>query len=71
VSKTEHSRPKMHDSAAPPSRNVSEECPSCKTECDTPSLLTSMTRYYVCGRCAARWQIARNWQAFEEGAPIA
>jgi hypothetical protein len=66
VSKTEHSRPTMLNNAAP-SRHVSEKCPCCKTECETPSLLTSMTRYYVCARCAARWQIVRNWRAFEEG----
>jgi hypothetical protein len=27
-----------------------------------------MTRYYVCARCAARWQVARNWQIVQEGA---
>jgi formate dehydrogenase maturation protein FdhE len=36
-------------------------CPQCGTVPDGPSLLTSMTRYYVCGRCAARWSVTRDW----------
>jgi hypothetical protein len=26
-----------------------------------------MTRYYVCGHCAARWQVARDWQSVQDG----
>lgn len=44
-----------------------EVCPHCNAACGAPSLLTSMTRYYLCGSCAARWQIARNWQIVQDG----
>lgn len=30
----------------------------------TVTLLTSMMSYYACGRCVARWSVARNWLAF-------
>jgi len=26
-------------------------------------LLTSMTSYYVCGRCAGRWSVTHDWLA--------
>jgi hypothetical protein len=29
--------------------------------------LTSMMRDNLCGRCAARWQVARNWQTGQNG----
>jgi hypothetical protein len=34
-------------------------CPRCSTASGTLNLLTSMMRYYVCGRCQCRWQVAR------------
>jgi hypothetical protein len=43
-----------------PAQSQVDNCPSCSEPCDTPSLLTSMVRYYVCGRCARRWQVARD-----------
>jgi hypothetical protein len=41
-------------------------CPRCTAPCEGPSLLTSMTRYYTCDRCATRWQVARDWQIVQE-----
>lgn len=38
-----------------------DACPQCGTANGTPTLLTSMTRYYACGSCATRWSVARNW----------
>jgi len=43
-----------------PAQSRVDECPSCSEPCGTPSLLTSMVRYYVCGRCARRWQVGRD-----------
>jgi formate dehydrogenase maturation protein FdhE len=43
-----------------------KECPCCDTTCEAPSLLTSMMRYYVCARCAARWQVARSRQTAQD-----
>jgi hypothetical protein len=37
------------------------ECPHCGRANGTPLLLTSMTRYYVCGSCTTRWSVARQW----------
>jgi hypothetical protein len=37
-----------------------DACPCCSAPSGAPGLLTSMTRYYVCGRCACRWQVARD-----------
>jgi DNA-directed RNA polymerase subunit RPC12/RpoP len=34
-------------------------CPRCGAASGTLNLLTSMTRYYVCGRCACRWAVSR------------
>ena len=42
-------------------------CPHCQAPSGALSLLTSMTRYYVCGSCAGRWRVARNWQVVQEG----
>ena len=39
----------------------SDACPRCGTAPGARTLLTSMTSYYACGRCAARWSVARNW----------
>jgi hypothetical protein len=36
-----------------------DRCPRCSAFCGTPNLLTSMTRYYVCGGCGWRWQVSR------------
>lgn len=47
-------------------RASGEVCPHCHAACGAPNLLTSMTRYYTCGQCAARWQVARNWQIVTE-----
>jgi len=35
-----------------------EICPRCGAAEPVQSLLTSMARYFVCGRCAKRWQVA-------------
>ena len=37
-----------------------DTCPQCGTAPGPPTLLTSMTRYYACGSCAARWSVTRN-----------
>ena len=49
------------DHAAPVRRDT-RTCPHCGTATGVPTLLTSMTRYYACVRCAARWSVARNWR---------
>jgi len=38
-------------------------CPRCGTPPDGPILLTAMTSYYVCGRCAGRWSVTHDWLA--------
>ena len=38
-----------------------DACPRCGTAPGTPALLTSMTSYFACGNCAARWSVARSW----------
>jgi hypothetical protein len=43
-------------------QNFNDACPHCEGPSGAPNLLTSMTRYYVCGRCGERWQVGRNWQ---------
>jgi hypothetical protein len=35
-------------------------CPRCKAPGGAQSLLTSMTRYYVCRQCACRWHVDRK-----------
>jgi hypothetical protein len=35
-------------------------CPRCSVPDGTLSLLTSMTRYYVCRHCEWRWQVSRS-----------
>jgi hypothetical protein len=35
-------------------------CPRCRVPDGTLSLLTSMTRYYVCRHCEWRWQVSRS-----------
>ena len=40
-------------------RSACDRCPRCSAPCRAPNLLTSMTRYYACGRCACRWQVSR------------
>jgi hypothetical protein len=37
----------------------SNRCPRCAAAPGTQNLLTSMTRYYVCGGCSFRWQASR------------
>ena len=49
-----------HDATGPGARD-SDACPRCGTARAALTLLTSMTRYYACGSCAARWSVARNW----------
>jgi hypothetical protein len=51
--------PTISDSPPPPSPQVLETCPRCTAASGTLNLLTSMTRYYVCGRCACRWHTSR------------
>jgi hypothetical protein len=47
-----------HDRPSGPATH--EVCPHCDTPGARLSLLTSMTRYYVCGQCARRWQVERS-----------
>jgi formate dehydrogenase maturation protein FdhE len=35
-----------------------DACPRCGATEPVLSLLTSMTRYFACRRCASRWQVA-------------
>lgn len=37
-----------------------EGCPRCKAPDGIQRLLTSMARYYLCGRCDCRWQVSRD-----------
>jgi formate dehydrogenase maturation protein FdhE len=39
-------------------------CPQCGTAPKATTLLTSMTRYYACSSCAARWSVARKPSPF-------
>jgi formate dehydrogenase maturation protein FdhE len=50
------------DATGPAARD-SDACPRCGTAPGTPTLLTSMTSYYACASCEARWSVARNWLA--------
>ena len=50
--RVDHDRP-----SGPPTHEV---CPHCDAPGARLSLLTSMTRYYVCGQCASRWQVERT-----------
>jgi DNA-directed RNA polymerase subunit M/transcription elongation factor TFIIS len=52
--------------AAASSTGAARVCPHCGAACGGLSLLTSMTRYYLCGRCGARWQVARNSQGVQD-----
>jgi transposase-like protein len=40
-------------------RTVGDACPRCTATDATVTLLTSMTRYFVCNRCQSRWQVSR------------
>ena len=40
-------------------------CPRCNTGPGTQNLLTSMTRYYVCGVCDFRWHTSRAGEIIE------
>ena len=40
-------------------RQIDDRCPACDAPADTPTLLTSMVRYYDCSRCARTWQVLR------------
>jgi hypothetical protein len=35
-------------------------CPRCNAPDGIQRLVTSMVRYYVCGRCDCRWQVSRD-----------
>ena len=48
----------------------SDACPRCGSAPGTLTLLTSMTSYYGCGSCAARWSVARNWLAVPMPRPV-
>ena len=50
------------DATGPGARD-SDACPRCGTAPGILTLLTSMTSYYACGSCVARWSVARNWLA--------
>ena len=43
-----------------------DECPNCQQPCGTPTLLTSMVRYYTCSGCARSWQIVRDFAVIDE-----
>jgi hypothetical protein len=46
--------------AAGPRAGDGAACPRCGTAPEATTLLTSMTRYYACGSCEARWSVARS-----------
>jgi hypothetical protein len=50
----------MHDGDPMSIQTVRDACPRCRALSGTPNLLTSMTRYYVCGHCACRWNVSRT-----------
>ena len=56
--------------ATGPGVRDSDACPRCGTAPGTPALLTSMTSYYACGSCAARWSVARNWLPVSMPRPV-
>lgn len=45
-------------------------CPRCAAAPATQNLLTSMTRYYVCGHCGFRWQASRVAESTEENPEV-
>jgi hypothetical protein len=47
--------------ATGPGADATDACPRCGTAAAVPTLLTSMTSYYACGSCAARWSVTRDW----------
>jgi hypothetical protein len=53
----------MHDGEPMSIQTVRDACPHCSALSGTPNLLTSMTRYYVCGHCACRWNVSRTVNA--------
>jgi hypothetical protein len=59
----------MHprDSLSTPA--LQDVCPRCGTPGGAQSLLTSMTRYYVCRQCACRWQVDRAAERDNELTP--
>jgi hypothetical protein len=51
---------RTHD-ATGPGADDTDACPRCGRARGALTLLTSMTSYYACGSCAARWSVARKW----------
>jgi hypothetical protein len=49
---------------------VADPCPHCGAPDATLTLLTSMTRYYACGRCKSSWQASRVRDAVQIAAPL-
>ena len=47
--------------ATGPGADDKDACPKCGTAPGALTLLTSMTSYFACGSCAARWSVARRW----------
>ena len=47
----------MADSEATTVPSSRDSCPRCGASEPVLSLLTSMTRYFACRRCANRWQV--------------
>lgn len=39
---------------------VTDTCPQCREPSSTPTLLTSMVRYYLCVKCARSWNVPRD-----------
>src|ERR1051325_1751029 len=39
---------------------VKDACPHCHQPCGTPTLLTSMVRYYTCAGCGHSWRVLRE-----------
>jgi len=48
----------MTDSEAPAVPTSRDCCPRCGASEAVLSLLTSMTQYFACRRCANRWRVA-------------
>jgi formate dehydrogenase maturation protein FdhE len=48
----------VDEAAVAPS--IDHQCPRCSARGGTMTLLTSMTRYYMCEQCNCRWHVLRR-----------
>jgi DNA-directed RNA polymerase subunit M/transcription elongation factor TFIIS len=56
----EHSPFARSEEASEPPSTGEKSCPRCGAETRALTLLTTMTRYYVCSACAFRWNAPRE-----------